>query len=109
VVSLLVGRETLIDRLTSRRVCTKCGETFNVKTLPPPPEGECGDPAVSCQGEDIVQREDDTPETGARRLDVYEESPAPLVAYYREKELLVGVDGAGGLEDVFDRVTAAVP
>ena len=106
VVNLEVDRDTLIDRLTSRRVCTKCGATYNVRTLPPPPEGACADPAVGCQGEHIIQRDDDGPDTVERRLDVYQASTAPLVAYYEGQGLLSNVDGDGPLGAVFDRVTA---
>jgi adenylate kinase len=106
VVNLQVTRDKLIDRLTSRRVCTRCGATYNVRTLPPPPEGACADPVENCHGEHVIQRADDGPETVPRRLDVYEELTAPLVAYYADRGVLTHVDGDGPLEAVFDRVTA---
>jgi len=108
VVNFEVGRETLIRRLTSRRVCTRCGATFNVVSIPPPPDGACADPAIGCTGEHVVQRDDDRPETVSRRLDVYEESTAPLIAFYREAGLLASVDGEADPETVFERITALV-
>lgn len=108
VIDLVVGRETLIRRLTSRRVCSKCGVVFNVVTAPPPPKGPCGDPAVGCAGEYVQQRADDTRETVARRLAVYDESTAPLVAHYRKRALLAEVDGDAPPAEVFERIVALV-
>lgn len=108
VVNLVVDRETLLGRLTSRRVCSVCGATFNVVTLPPPPEGACADPSVACQGEHIVQRKDDSLETARNRLDVYEAQTAPLIEHYRAGGLLCDVDGTGTPEAVFGRTTAAI-
>jgi adenylate kinase len=108
VVNLVVDRETLLERLTSRRVCTKCGATFNVVTLPPPPAGECADPAIGCTGEHIVQRKDDTIETARNRLEVYEAQTAPLIEHYGSVGLLTDVEGTGAPDEVFARVTSAV-
>ena len=108
VVNLEVSRDMLIERLTSRRVCSTCGATFNVKTLPPPPEGECADAATACKGEGIIQRKDDRPETVGNRLDVYDEQTAPLLGFYGGRGLLATIDGAASPETVFDRVTAEI-
>jgi len=108
VTNLVVERELLIERITARRVCSTCGATYNVRTLPPPPEGECGDPSVGCAGENVLQRKDDRAETVERRLDVYEASTAPLKAYYGGRGLLRDVDGQGTPEQVFERLQAAV-
>ncbi len=108
VLNLVVPRAALMDRLTSRRICTECGAVFNVRTLPPPPDGKCADPKIACKGEHITQREDDKPETVARRLDVYEETTSPLVAYYRERGLLRDVPGDLPPDSVFDRAVERV-
>jgi adenylate kinase len=108
VMNLVVKREVLIERITARRVCERCGATFNVRTLPPPPEGDCADPAEACGGEHVIQRDDDRPETVERRLDVYEASTAPLKAYYQDRDLLFDVDGQGTPEQVFERLRVAV-
>jgi len=103
-----VAREKLVERLTARRFCSECGAVFNVVTLPPPPEGECADAAIGCSGEHVRQRDDDTTETVSRRLDVYDESTAPLIAYYEGRGLLANVAGEGSPEEVFERVTALI-
>lgn len=108
VVELEVERDLLVDRLTSRRVCSRCGATFNVRTLPPPPEGACADESVGCKGEDIVQREDDKAETVGKRLDVYAESTAPLLTFYGDRGLLASVDGSSSPDEVFRRITAEI-
>ena len=108
VLNMIVPRETLIDRLTSRRVCGKCGATFNVHAVPPPPQGACADASVNCQGEHIVQRSDDQPDTVAQCLDVYTENTRPLIAYYRERGLLTDVDADAAPDEVYDRLTGVL-
>ncbi len=108
VANIRVPRARLIERLTARRICTACGATFNTTFLPPPPDGTCADPATSCKGEHVVQRADDRAETVEARLDVYEQSTAPLIAYYRERGLLTDVDGDSDPDTVFDRLMAVV-
>jgi adenylate kinase len=78
VVLFTAPDETLIKRLSGRRSCPDCGAVFNTYFSPPPVEGVCG----RCAGT-LVHRADDEPETVARRLDVYREQTAPLVAYYQ--------------------------
>jgi len=105
VINLAVPHEVLMDRLTARRVCTKCGAVFNVNTLPPPPDGKCKCPDQENRtGEHIIQRDDDKPETVSNRLSVYNESTAPLLAYYKERGILADVAGDLPPDDVFVRV-----
>jgi len=85
-VNLDVPREVILERLTTRRTCTQCGEIYNVRSKPPKVEGVCD----RCGGP-VVQRDDETEEAIARRLDVYNEKTAPLVAFYRERGLLLDV------------------
>lgn len=105
VANLVVEREALIKRLTARRVCAKCGVTFSVNALPGS-EG-AGDANGGCDHQ-LIQRDDDRPETVEKRLDVYEASTAPLKAYYEKQGLLRHVPGEGSLEQVFERLRAAV-
>jgi adenylate kinase len=60
-----------------------------------------------CGGE-VVQRSDDEPAAVRNRLRVYREQTAPLIEYYRRRDLLVGVDGAGSVEEIFSRITRAL-
>ena len=80
VVSIEVPRDVILDRLTTRRTCTGCGEIYNVKSKPPKEEGVCD----KCGG-DVVQRDDETEEAIGNRLDVYNAQTAPLAGFY-EKE-----------------------
>ncbi len=72
-----VGYDTLIERLTGRRVCKACGAGYHIKNMPPKVEGVCD----KC-GSELEQRKDDTKETAVNRISVYEESTAPLIDYY---------------------------
>ena len=88
-LELDIPRDVLIDRLTTRRTCTNCGEIYNTKTKPPQVEGVCD----VCGG-DVVQRDDETEEAIEHRLEVYKEQTAPLVEFYRNEGLLVTVKKA---------------
>ncbi|MCP4432307.1 MAG: adenylate kinase, partial [Gammaproteobacteria bacterium] len=74
VLELQIPRDVIIDRLTTRRTCTQCGEIYNVKSKPPKVEGICD----VCGSRDIVQRDDETEEAINNRLKVYEAQTAPL-------------------------------
>jgi adenylate kinase len=97
-LELDVAREVIIDRLTTRRTCTNCGEIYNIKSKPPRVEGIC-----DVCGSDIVQRDDETEEAIENRLQIYNEQTAPLVEFYRNEGLLVSVPTSD-----LDAVTAAI-
>lgn len=99
VINISVPREEIVRRLTGRRSCPTCQAVYHVAFSPPKQEGICD----RCGGE-LVQRSDDKPETVERRLTVYEEQTAPLIAYYRQRTLLSDVDGSGTVEEVQRRV-----
>jgi adenylate kinase len=85
-LELDIPRDVIFDRLTTRRTCTNCGAIYNVKSKPPQVEGVC-----DVCGNAIVQRDDETEEAIANRLQVYNEQTAPLVEFYRDEGLLVSV------------------
>lgn len=89
----------ILERMTARRVCGKCGAVYNLITHPPQKPGICD----RCGGE-LVQRPDDSEETVRHRLEVYEATTAPVVEYYRAQGLLSVVPGDAGVETVFERV-----
>ena len=97
VIFLDVTKETVIDRLSTRRICSKCGAIYNLKYVPPKVPGRCD----ICGGE-LYQRADDKPEVIARRLEEYEERTRPLIEFYERRGLLRRVDGNGERE-VVDR------
>jgi len=103
VLELDVDEEEIVRRLTSRRVCSKCGRIFNLVYDPPPADGRCPE----CGGE-VIQRSDDREETVRNRLRVYHQQTAPLVEFYRDRGLLVSVDGNGSIEQVRERVLGAL-
>ena len=103
VVAIDVPRDTLMERLAGRRVCSACGRVYNVHSDPPETEGICD----VCGGT-VSQRADDTPEAVAKRLDLYEIETAPLVDRYEEKGLVTRVDGDRPIDDVTASIVEAI-
>ncbi|MFT5400002.1 MAG: adenylate kinase [Gammaproteobacteria bacterium] len=89
VLELNIPRAIIIDRLSTRRTCSNCGEIYNIKSKPPMIEGICD----VCGGE-IIQRDDETEEAIENRLQVYNDQTAPLVTFYRDLGMLVSVDSS---------------
>ena len=85
-VEIDVPREVILDRLTTRRTCSSCGEIYNVKSNPPKVEGVCN----KCGGP-VVQRDDETEEAISNRLNVYNAQTAPLVDFYKNEGMLLSV------------------
>ncbi|MBY0316452.1 MAG: adenylate kinase [Bdellovibrionales bacterium] len=96
---LEVPNETLMERLSGRRVCKNCGAVYHATNNPPKTEGTCD----RCGGE-VYQRKDDSSEAIKTRLEAYEKSTAPLKDYYKDKGLFASVDGVGTTEDVFKKI-----
>ncbi len=90
-----VPEEVLLARLAGRWTCKVCGAMYHQLFSPPQQAGVCD----RCGGE-LYQRADDTPETQKHRIQVYFEQTAPLIGYYREKGLLVEVDGQRGIDEI---------
>ena len=103
VVNFTIGDEVVVKRLGGRRMCPQCGAGFHVETLKPRKEGVCD----KC-GAGLIIREDDQPQTIAKRLDVYRAQTEPLIGYYKQKGLLVDVDAADGIDRVVENFKAAV-
>lgn len=102
VIDLDVPRDQVLERLASRRTCTVCGSIYSLQQ-PPMIKWVCD----RCSGE-VVQRDDDTAEAIAKRLDLYDAETAPLLDFYRAEGLLEPIDGSGTPDEVFDRVLKAV-
>ncbi len=83
VINLKVSEDVIIERLSNRRICTECGEIYNLRSLQPEEEGICD----KCGGE-LYQREDDKPEVIKKRLKEYERKTQPLINYYKEKGIV---------------------
>ena len=95
VLNIGVEDEELVIRLSGRYMCT-CGESYHIKFNPPVNTGICD----SC-GEALYQRDDDKEAVIRQRLESYKEKTQPLIDYYDEADLLVTIDGAGDIKDVF--------
>jgi adenylate kinase len=92
---IAVPMEILMERLTGRWTCKTDQHVYHVKFNPPQVPGKC-----DIDGTDLYQREDDKPEAIERRLSVYQAQTAPLIAYYKERGLLVEIDGTKSIDDV---------
>ena len=101
-VEIDVARDVILDRLTTRRTCTGCGEIYNVKSNPPAVEGVCD----KC-GEPVVQRDDETEEAISNRLEVYNNQTAPLVGFYKDEGLLLSVNATSS-DAVIDAIKAKI-
>lgn len=97
-----VPDEVLVERLSGRWM-SQSGRVYHEKYNPPVVKW-----IDDIDGTQLYQREDDKPETVRRRIDVYNEQTAPLIDYYREKDLLVEIDGTQPIEDVFAAIMASV-
>ena len=102
VIDLQVPTNLVMKRLASRRVCVDCGANYST-AAPPLVNWTCD----VCGGE-VVQREDDTEEAIERRLNLYEEETAPLLDWYKQRELLVEINGTGNPDAVTRRVVGAI-
>jgi adenylate kinase len=100
-INVDVPDENIVNRMSGRRACLKCGATYHVKYNAPKTEGVCD----AC-GSELVQREDDKPETVLNRLSVYHKETQPLIDYYTEKGNIKNIDGTKDLGDVFNDITA---
>lgn len=103
VLELVVDDDEVIRRLSGRRTCRTCNHIWHVDFDPPAIEGVC-----DLDGGELYQREDDKAETVANRLEVYAESTAPLVSFYAERGLLVGIDATGPVDDITQRAIDAL-
>lgn len=98
VISIEVPRDSLVRRLSGRRICRSCGRTWHVEFNPPPQPETC-----QCDGE-LFQRSDDSRETVQARLDVYQEQTSPLKKWYFQRGLLVSVNGDQTIETVYSDI-----
>lgn len=103
VLELVVDHDEVIRRLSGRRTCRKCGRVWHVAFDPPSIPGKCDE----CGG-DLFQRDDDREETIRHRLEVYQEQTQPLISYYADEGILLGIDATGPVEDVTDRALLAL-
>ena len=99
VINISVDDEYLVERITGRRVCEKCGASYHIKAAKPKVDGVCD----MCGGK-LIQRKDDEEETIKNRLQVYYQKTKPVLDYYVEKKLVRNVSGVGDIEDIFNNI-----
>ena len=97
VIDISVNLDKLVKRITGRRVCSKCGESYHVDTLN-------GVTTCSRCGADLIQRADDNEATVKNRLQVYKDQTEPLIEYYKKAGKLVTVDGDKSIDEVFNSI-----
>lgn len=99
VVDIEVLDDIIVKRISGRRVCTSCGATYHLSTLPPKREGICD----KC-GTKLIQRADDDERTMLNRLRVYHQQTEPLIEYYSKKGRVVKIDGTQSIDVVTNEI-----
>jgi len=95
--------ERLVERMSGRRVCRQGGHVYHIRHNPPKETGFCDE-----DGSELYQRDDDKPETVRRRLKVYEEQTEPLIEYYRERSLLIEINGDRPIDNVTEDILSSL-
>ena len=103
VLNLVASEEIIIERLTQRRMCSKCGALYNLVTMKPKKKDVCD----KC-GNSLVMRKDDEPETVRKRIQVYQQETSTLIDYYKKKKLLVDIDASPKPKEVFNSVVKII-
>ncbi|HTP14898.1 MAG TPA: adenylate kinase [Streptosporangiaceae bacterium] len=103
VLELVVDDDEVVRRLSGRRTCRRCGHVWHVLFDPPARPETCDD----CGGE-LFQRDDDREETIRHRVDVYQQQTAPLISFYADEGILLGIDATGPVEEITDRSLSAL-
>ncbi|SDY51452.1 adenylate kinase [Citreimonas salinaria] len=102
VIELRVDDDALVDRISNRSTCAKCGEVYNDSTKPIPEDGKC----AKCGGTEFKRRADDNEESLRKRLMEYYKQTSPLIGYYHVKGQHEVVDGLADIETVKAQVNA---
>ena len=103
-ILLDIDFEILMKRLTGRRTCSRTGKLLNVNFSSQEELDACTE-----AGGELIQRVDDNEETISNRLDVYHERTEPLIDFYQSRNKLITIDAGGPVEEVYERLTAALP
>jgi len=103
VLELVVEKDEVVRRLSGRRTCRTCNHIWHIDFDPPAAEGIC-----DLDGGELYQRDDDQAQTIINRLDVYDAQTAPLINYYANRGVLIGIDATGPVDDVTLRAIDAL-
>jgi adenylate kinase len=103
VLELVVDDDEVVRRLSGRRTCRRCGRVWHLTFDPPVKPGICDD----CGGE-LFQRDDDREETIRHRLEVYQQQTQPLISFYADEGILLGIDATGPVDAITERALSAL-
>jgi adenylate kinase len=103
VLNLEVSDESVVRRISNRRLCSRCGADYNLLTKPPAVRGRCD----RCSG-DLYQREDDREETILHRLQVYHRQTAPLEDLYRKRGNLISFDAEKSVKEISSAILSTL-
>ena len=103
VVTIEIGRDEVIKRLSGRRICTKCNDEYHIIFNPPTNEGMCN----KCNSE-LYEREDDQGDTVSAKYEQYQETSAPLMKYYKRKGILKNIDGSNSADQISGMIAHAL-
>ena len=103
MISIEIADETIMQRMSGRRVCESCGASYHLVAVPPKTPGVCD----NCGGK-LVQRKDDAPETVKARLEVYHQETEPLKAFYKQRGLLKPVENQSTVEGTTEAILRAL-
>lgn len=103
VIALEVGFDTLVERITGRRICLKCGAIYHIHNKPSKVEGIC-----DVCGSELTQRKDDTVEQLTVRMDGYEKSTKPVIDFYDKRGIVSYIDASQETAAVFEKVKEAL-
>ena len=103
VLELVVDDDEVVRRLSGRRTCRRCGRVWHTTFDPPSRPDICDD----CGGE-LFQRDDDREETIRHRIEVYQQQTSPLIAFYADEGILLGIDATGPVDEITDRALNAM-
>ncbi|MBC8337724.1 MAG: adenylate kinase [Alphaproteobacteria bacterium] len=104
VIEIEVDDDAMVARITGRYTCSGCGAGYHDEFQKPATEGVCD----QCGGTEFTRRADDNAETVRSRLDAYHDQTAPILAYYKEKGNLKGVEGMAAIDDVTEQLNGIV-
>jgi adenylate kinase len=99
VILIKVSDKEVINRLSGRRSCSKCGDIYHLEFNPPKQENICDE----CGGK-LIHREDDTPKIIKERLKIYHTETEEVIEYYTEKNILIEVDGERDIKEIGDEI-----
>ena len=99
VICFDIPDDMLLERIVNRRSCPKCGRIYNTKFLPPKKDGVCDN-----DGEELVQRKDDTEEVAKARFETYYAQTEPLIDFYTKRGILVHLDATGDTKEIFEKL-----